>query len=71
MRVVDTDAAKFVFKSPVKTILSLAETEKKSKYLAAAEARHASFTPFVVSVNGVLGYEANSTLQCLAEILVS
>ena len=42
----------------VASILSSAEEEKKRKYNDAAEARRASFTPLVVSVDGVLGREA-------------
>ena len=38
-------------------VLSSAE-EKKRKHNSAAEARRASFTPFVVSTNGMLGKEA-------------
>ena len=41
-------------------ILSSAEAEKKKKYNNAANARRASFTPFVVSVDGALGREATS-----------
>ena len=47
-------------------ILSNAE-EKKCKYLSAAELRHASFAPFVVSVDGTLGHEALMLLQRLAD----
>ena len=36
----------------VSTVLVSAEVEKKRKYLFIAELRHASFTPFVVSVDG-------------------
>ena len=57
MRVVDTDAASYVNRS-VSTILASAEEEKKRKYLSAAELHHASFTPFVVSVDGALGHGA-------------
>ena len=35
-----------------------AKEEKKWKYLSAAELHHASFTPFVVSVDGALDHEA-------------
>ena len=36
----------------------IAEQEKK-KYLEAVQTRCATFTPFVVSIEGVLGSEAN------------
>ena len=51
VRVVDTDAQSYT-NHPVGAILSSAEHEKKNKYTAAAESRRASFTPFVVSVDG-------------------
>ena len=47
-------------------VLSSAE-EKKRKYNSAAEARRASFTPFVVSTDGMLGREANFLLKRLAQ----
>ena len=53
VRVVDTDASSYVNCS-VSTVLASAEEEKKRKYLPAAELHHASFTPFVVSVDGHL-----------------
>ena len=43
-----------------------AENEKKKKYLDAVEAGHASFTPFVTSIDGVLAHEANSVVKLLA-----
>ena len=67
VRVVDTDAASYVNRS-VSTVLASAEEEK---YLSAAELRHASFTPFVVSVDGALGHGALMFLQRLADCLSS
>ena len=55
VRVVDTDAQSYISHS-VADVLVSAEEEKKRNRLA-AEARHASFSPFVVSVNGALGKE--------------
>ena len=40
---------------------------KKRNYIDAAEARCASFTPLVVSVDGVLGREAECFIQLLAD----
>lgn len=37
--------------------------DKKRKYNVAAEARRASFTPVVVSTDGMLGREANFLLK--------
>ena len=41
--------------------------EKKRKYLAAVEERRASFTPFVVSVDGVLGHDAQHLIKRLCD----
>ena len=57
VRVIDTDAPSHVNRR-VAAILSSAEAEKKKKCNNAANARRASFTPFVVSVGGALGHEA-------------
>ena len=57
VRVVGTDAKSYVQRN-VEAVLSSAEHMKKMKYVVAVEARHATFTPFVVSVDGVLGREA-------------
>ena len=62
IRVMDTDAQLYTSR----TVDSAAENEKKKKYLDAVEARHASFTPFVTSIDGVLAREANSVTKLLA-----
>ena len=54
---------------PVEAVLSSAEKEKQRKYSEAVEARWAFFTPFVVSVDGVLGCEANYLLKRFADKL--
>ena len=41
--------------------------KKKKKYSDAVEARHATFKPFVVSVDGVLGCEARMFLNRLGD----
>ena len=56
----------------VNTILKITaknkhKQEKKKKYLEAVQTRHATFSPFVVSVDGVLGREANVLIKRLAE----
>ena len=53
----------------VSAVLSSAELEKKNKYTAAAESRRASFTPFVVSFDGVFGREVTCFLKRVAERL--
>ena len=64
--VIDTDAPSHVNRS-VAAILASAEAEKKKKYNNAANARRASFTPFVVSVDGALRLEATYYLKHLSE----
>jgi hydrogenase maturation factor HypE len=66
IRVIDTDAPSYLHRD-VASVLSSAEEEKKRKYNDAAEARRASFTPLVVSVDGVLGREAEWFIQLLAD----
>ena len=58
VRVVDTDAQSYISRSVADALVS-AEEEKKQKYRLATEARHASFSPFVVSVDGALGKKAD------------
>ena len=66
IRVIDTDAPLYLHRD-VASVLSSAEEEKKRKYNDAAEARRASFTPLVVSVDGDLGREAECFIQLLAD----
>ena len=68
VHVIDTDAPSHVQRS-VAAVLASAETEKKKKYNNAAIARRASFTPFVVSVDGALGCEATNYLKHLSEYI--
>ena len=56
VRVIDTDAQSYAHRT-VSAVLSTAEKEKR-KYTHAAQAHHASFSPFVVSVDGVMAQEA-------------
>ena len=51
---------------PVSAVLA---SEKKCKYLSANELHPASFTSFVVSVEGILGHETLIFLQDLADWL--
>ena len=53
----------------VTAVLFSAEEEKKKKYSEAAALRRASFTSLVVSVDGVLGREANVFVKQLAQKL--
>ena len=49
--------------------LATQEKEKKRKYLANCLEQRRSFIPFVVSVDGMLGYEANNLIKCIAKKL--
>ena len=69
VRVIDTDAESHQCRS-VQQVLRSAEEEKKLKYSEAVEVRRGSFTPFVVSVDGFMGQEADRSLRRLAEVLV-
>ena len=66
IHVVDTDTPSYSHRD-VAAITSSAEEDNKRKYCDAAEVRHASFTPLVVSVDGVLGWEAECFIKLLAE----
>ena len=44
IRIIDIDAQSYLGRSPTQ-VISVAENEKKRKYLDAAAARHAHFTP--------------------------
>ena len=59
IRIIDTDAQSYLGHSPTQ-VISVAEDEKKRKYLDAAAARRAHFTPLCFSVDGVAGSEAAS-----------
>ena len=52
--VVDTDAQSYISSSAADVLVN-AKEEIKPKYRLVAEARHASFSPFVISVDGALG----------------
>ena len=68
VRAVNTDAQSYISRF-VADVLVGAEEEKKRKYRLAAEVRHASFSPFVVSVDGALGKEAALFLSRIADWL--
>lgn len=68
IRVVDTDAQSYLHRSP-KSVMESAETSKKNKYNTACEARRATFTPFVASVDGILAKEAEIFIKRLADRL--
>jgi hypothetical protein len=65
VRVTDTDAPSYIKTSPAKA-LETAERAKKKKHLQACLDQRRHFSPFVVSVDGLLGKEAKTILKVLA-----
>ena len=70
MRVVNTDALSYVRRSPEKC-LQEAERGEKKIYLEACLQQRQHFSPFVASVNGLLGVEATATLKRIASHLAT
>ena len=70
IRVVDTDARSYCARSP-RDVLGTAENEKKRKYLQACQDRRATFTPLCVSVDGMLGSEAEFFVKRLGNFLAA
>ena len=68
IRVSDTDVISYQNKSP-KSVLHSPEVEKKTKYSDACQERPMSFTPLVVSVDGMLAPEFASFLRRIGEAL--
>jgi hypothetical protein len=66
--VVDTDAKSHITRDPLK-VLEGYEKRKKAKYLAACFDQRRDFTPFVVSVDGLISKEAQKLLQRLSGLL--
>ena len=65
MRVVNTDATSQRTKDPERCLQD-AERGKKQMYLDACLQQRRHFSPFVASVDGLLGVEATATLKRLA-----
>ena len=66
--VIDTDAKSYRDRDPLK-VLESHERKKKKKYLDACLGQRRHFTPFAVSVDGLLGKEAKTLLQRLSGLL--
>ena len=64
----DTDAISYQKKIPM-SVLHSADVEKKTKYSDACQERHMSFTPLVVSVDGMLAPEFASFLRTIGKAL--
>jgi len=54
---------------PPKKVLERQEKEKKKKYCKPCENHRRYFTPFVVSTDGMFGFEARAFLKRLAKLL--
>ena len=70
IRVVDTDAWSYLVCSPCDVMCS-PKVEKKHKYLQACQNRCATFTPLCVSVDGMLGSEAELFVKKLSDFLAA
>ena len=68
VQVIDSDALLYLSK-PVEVVLRTAEREKKLKYVAACESRHASFTPLCTTIDGSVGMEMKHFIRKLADKL--
>ena len=69
IRVVDTDAQSYCARTH--DVLSIAEGEKKHKYLQACQDRRATFTPLCVSVDGMLSSEAAFFVKGMSDFLAA
>jgi hypothetical protein len=65
IRVIDTDAKSYNSRA-AERVLKSAEKVKKNKYLEHCLQQRRAFTPFVISVDGLLRYEAKNLLKRLA-----
>ena len=68
VRVIDTDAKSYGNRSP-EDVIKTTEREKRNKYGEACEARRATFTPFCVSVDGVMGKQAQHLVKRIGDRL--
>ena len=62
MRITDTDAKSYLSR-PLDLVLAGQEKDKKRKYLDACLEQCRHFSPFVVSVDGMLAHEASMVLK--------
>ena len=69
VRLTDTDQPTYLTKSPSE-VLELHEKEKKNKYAKKCLEQRRTFTPFVISVDGMMGKEAHAVLKHLAHLYV-
>ena len=70
VRVTDLDAPSYASRDPAK-VLASHEQQKKKKYLEDCLQQRRSFSPFVISADGLLGFEAKNILKQLSRLLVT
>ena len=70
IRIIDTDAPSYKHHTPV-AVLESAAKEMKRIYQKAVKDRRGQFTPFVVSVDGLLHREANHFMKRIAARLAT
>jgi len=70
VRITDTDAKAYRHTEPA-NVLRNGEREKKKKYLQSCLAQRRSFTPFVVSTDGLIGIEGRSLLKQISRKLAA
>jgi hypothetical protein len=68
IRVVDTDAQSYCTRS-IKSVLHSAEVTKRTKYGQACDEKRATFTPIVVSADGIFAHEAKVFISRIADQL--
>ena len=70
IRIIDTDAPSYEHRTP-EAVLESAAKVKKRIYQKAVEDRRGQFTPFVVSMEGLLHREANHFMKRIVASLVT
>ena len=70
MRVVNTYSRSYSAKTPEKC-LQEAERAKKKMYLETCLKQNQNFSPFVASIDGLLGVEATTNLKRIASCLAT
>ena len=68
VKITDVNQPSYINRFP-KKVLETAENSKKSKYLEDCLEQRRDFTPFIASVDGLLGKEAQMLLKKISELL--
>ena len=68
VKITDVNQPSYIKRCP-KKVLESAEKSKKTKYLEDCLEQRRDFTPFVASVDGLLGKEAQMLLKKISELL--